>query len=136
MRGRRHPQPSFRRPPRPGSPWDLETIPKQHPDGVSLVPLLQGDQELSRDAIYWHYPHYGNQGGSPGSAIRSGNYKLIEYFENGHLELYDLSKDIGESENLIKTRPEIADSLYEQLKQWRLEVEARYPSDNPAFQPE
>ena len=108
----------------------------QHIDGISMTPLLNGEDKLSREAIYWHYPHYGNQGGSPGSAIRSGNYKLIEYFEDGHLELYDLSKDIGESENLIETRPEIADSLLEQLGRWRLEVEARYPSDNPAFQPE
>jgi hypothetical protein len=101
-----------------------------------MVPLLNGEDKLSREAIYWHYPHYGNQGGSPGSAIRSGNYKLIEYFEDGHLELYDLSEDIGELENLIETRPEIADSLLVQLENWRLEVEARYPSDNPAFQPE
>jgi arylsulfatase A-like enzyme len=110
--------------------------PDQHIDGISMVPLLNGEDKLSREAIYWHYPHYGNQGGSPGSAIRSGNYKLIEYFEDGHLELYDLSEDIGELENLIETRPEIADSLLVQLENWRLEVEARYPSDNPAFQPE
>ncbi len=108
----------------------------QHIDGISMAPLLKGEEKLSRDALYWHYPHYGNQGGSPGSAIRSGDYKLIEYFEDGHLELYNLSKDIGESENLIEIRPEIADSLYKQLKQWRLEVKARYPSENPAFVPE
>ncbi len=115
---------------------NISLRPDLHIDGMSLTPLLKGEEELSRDAIYWHYPHYGNQGGSPGSAIRSGNYKLIEYFEDGHLELYDLSKDIGESENLIETKPEIADSLLEQLRKWRLEVEARNPSDNPAFQPE
>ena len=115
---------------------NISLRPDLHNDGTSMAPLLKGKEKLSREAIYWHYPHYGNQGGSPGSAIRSGNYKLIEYFEDGHLELYDLSRDIGESENLIETRPEIADSLLKQLGNWRLEVEARYPSDNPAFQPE
>jgi arylsulfatase A-like enzyme len=115
---------------------NISLRPDQHIDGISMAPLLHGEEKLSRDAIYWHYPHYGNQGGSPGSAVRSGNYKLIEYFEDGYLELYDLSKDIGESENLIETKPEIADSLLEQLRKWRLEVEARYPSDNPAFLPE
>ena len=115
---------------------NISLRPDQHIDGISMAPLLNGDEKLSRDAIYWHYPHYGNQGGSPGSAIRSGNYKLIEYFEDGHLELYDLNSDIGETDNLIQTRPEVADSLLEQLRKWRLEVEARYPSDNPAFQPE
>jgi hypothetical protein len=115
---------------------NISLIPNQHIDGTSLVPLLNGEEKLSRDAIYWHYPHYGNQGGSPGSAVRSGDYKLIEYFEDGHLELYDLDRDIGETENLIDSRPEIADSLYEQLSKWRLEVEARYPKANPAYQSE
>jgi arylsulfatase A-like enzyme len=115
---------------------NIPFMPDHHIDGISMAPLLKGKEKLSRDAIFWHYPHYGNQGGSPGSAIRSGNYKLLEYFEDGHLELYDLDNDIGETENLIDSRSEIADSLYEQLKKWRLEVKARYPSDNPAFQPE
>ena len=110
--------------------------PDLHMDGVSLTSLLKGEEKLSRDAIYWHYPHYGNQGGNPGSAVRSGNYKLIEYFEDGHLELYDLENDIGETENIIQLRPEIADSLHKLLEKWRLEVNARYPSENPAYQPD
>jgi arylsulfatase A-like enzyme len=115
---------------------DMANIPLRpdlHMDGISLTPLLKGEERLSRDAIFWHYPHYGNQGGSPGSAVRSGKYKLIEYFEDGHLELYDLDSDIGETENLIQSKPGIADSLFEQLGKWRLEVKARYPTDNPAF---
>ncbi|MHC4788061.1 MAG: sulfatase, partial [Planctomycetota bacterium] len=68
----------------------LEPIPQQHCDGVSLMPLLKGSQELERDAIFWHYPHYGNQGGTPGSSVRAGDWKLIEFFEDGRLELYNL----------------------------------------------
>jgi len=109
----------------------LPLLPEQHKDGISLTPLLHGEKILSREAIYWHYPHYGNQGGSPGSAMRTGNLKLIEYFEDGHLELYDLEKDIGETVNLAESSPAIADSLHNMLKNWREEVKARYPTPNP-----
>lgn len=114
---------------------DIADIPlnvDQHIDGISMVPVLSGEEITNREAIYWHYPHYGNQGGSPGSAIRDGNYKLIEYFENGDIELYDLNTDIGEIDNLIDIYPEIADSLLSKLSKWRLEVDAQYPSPNPS----
>jgi hypothetical protein len=75
--------------------------PEQHVDGVSLVPVFEG-QTLEREALFFHYPHYGNQGGSPGSAVRMGDYKLIRFFEDGHEELYDLSADISE-----ETKPRI-----------------------------
>ncbi len=114
---------------------NISLNPDQHIDGISMVPLLKGEDELSREAIFWHYPHYGNQGGSPGSAIRAGEYKLIENFEDGHLELYNLDTDIGETENLIDSEPDIAESLHAQLIKWRLEVDARLPSNNPEFQP-
>jgi arylsulfatase A-like enzyme len=110
--------------------------PSQHMDGLSLVPLLKGDTLLERCDLYWHYPHYGNQGGSPGSVIRDGKYKLIEFFEDEHLELYNIENDIGENHNLINTYPEIADSLYEKLKRWRLQVHAMYPAPNPTFKGE
>ena len=55
----------------------LDLIPEQHCDGVSIAPVLKGD-DLARDAIFWHFPHYGNQGGTPGSSVRAGDYKLIE----------------------------------------------------------
>src|SRR5262249_8424053 len=64
--------------------------PKQHVDGVSLVPLLKGAGKLDRAALYWHYPHYGNQGGPPGGAVRAGDWKLLEFFEDDHVELYNL----------------------------------------------
>jgi arylsulfatase A-like enzyme len=112
---------------------DIPLKPEQHLDGISMTPLLLGQDELDRNVIYWHYPHYGNQGGSPGSAVREGNYKLIEYFEDGHLELYDIKNDIGETNDLIDSHPEIAASMHKKLKQWRSEVGARYPSPNPAY---
>ena len=72
--------------------------PKSPPDGLSLTPLLKGNA-LQRDAMYWHYPHYSNQGGVPAGAIRSGSHKLIEFYEDGRLELYNLAGDIRESKN-------------------------------------
>jgi arylsulfatase A-like enzyme len=111
----------------------ISLIPEQHIDGTSLISLLKGNEKLNRNTIYWHYPHYGNQGGSPGSAIRDGKYKLIEFFEDGHLELYDIKNDLGEKNSLVNSHPEIADSLHEKLKKWRLEVGARYPAPNPVY---
>ena len=74
-------------------------------DGVDLMPLLKGGESLSRDALYWHYPHYSNQGGFPSGAIRMGTWKMIERYEDGQVHLYDLSKDLGEREDLSKVHP-------------------------------
>jgi hypothetical protein len=70
--------------------------------------------------LFWHYPHYSNQGGNPGSVVRQGNYKLIHDFESGGVELYDLEMDISERHNLASEMPEIADSLYRILDEWRI----------------
>ncbi|MEM7113271.1 MAG: sulfatase [Chloroflexota bacterium] len=104
----------------------LEPLPEQHSDGVSLLPLFQ-DQRLERDAIFWHYPHYGNQGGTPGSSIRLGDYKLIEFFETGKLELYNLRDDIGETADLSHSEPALTQQLHQRLIQWRKSVEAKIP---------
>ena len=108
----------------------LASKPEQHVDGMSMVPLLKGKQ-MDRGAIYWHYPHYGNQGGAPGSAIREGRWKLIEWFEDGRLELYNLKRDIGEKNNLTNKHPEIVKRLHTKLTTWRKEMNAKYPSPNP-----
>jgi len=84
----------------------LETIPEQHVDGVSLMPLLTGEDDVDREANFWHYPHYSNQGGIPGSSIRAGDYKLIHFFEDDRLELYNLQEDISEEHNLADEQPE------------------------------
>lgn len=113
----------------------LPPRPEQHVDGVSFAPLLHGADTLDRDAIFWHYPHYGNQGGTPGSSIRVGRHKLIEFFEDGRLELYDLEADIAEDHNLAAEEPELAASLRERLAAWRESVEAKLPQPNPDFVP-
>lgn len=107
--------------------------PNQHRDGVSLVPVLQG-KRMTRGPIYWHYPHYGNQGGSPGSAVRDGDWKLIEWFEEGREpELFNLKTDIGEQTNLVKQNPAKAAELRQKLTDWRKSVDARIPTKNPAY---
>jgi arylsulfatase A-like enzyme len=102
-------------------------------DGVSIVPLLRG-QSIPERTLYWDYPHYGNQGGLPSSAIREGKWKLIEWREDGALELYDLDADPGETHNLAKTHAKIAARLQELLEQWRREVGAKSPTPNPKYQ--
>ncbi len=109
----------------------LPLRPAQHVDGVSMVPLLKEQRSLARKAIYWHYPHYGNQGGFPGSAIRAGDWKLIECFEDGRLELYNLKQDIGEKNNLADSMPAKTAELHKALKQWRDCVGAKYPTKIP-----
>ena len=84
-------------------------------DGVDLRPLLEGG-ELQRDALYWHYPHYSNQGGIPAGAIRQGDFKLLENYEDGSVALYNLKKDIGETTDISKEHPgkviEMRDKLH------------------------
>jgi arylsulfatase A-like enzyme len=113
----------------------LDLMPDQHCDGVSLVPLLKGGDSLDREAIFWHYPHYGNQGGRPGSSVRSGDYKLIEFFEDGRVELYNLREDIGEAHNLAQAKPGLTRKLQGMLADWRETVEAKIPEPNPDYRP-
>jgi arylsulfatase A-like enzyme len=102
-------------------------------DGISLVPALSGGA-LRRDAaLFWHYPHYGNQGGAPGGAVRSGDWKLIEWYEDGRLELYDLGRDPSETHDLSEREPERVKELHGMLAAWRTAVGARMPTPNPAF---
>jgi arylsulfatase A-like enzyme len=112
----------------------LEAMPGQHCDGESIMPLLTQTGTLERDAIFWHYPHYGNQGGTPGSSIRCGDYKLIEFFEDGRLELYNLAEDISEEHNLANEKPEMTKELHAKLVAWRQKVEAKIPTPNPDWQ--
>lgn len=107
--------------------------PEQHLDGKSFVAALKGDATYDRGPVFWHYPHYPNQGGRPSGAIRSGNYKLIEYYDNGETELFDLSADIGEHHDLTKEQPVLAEQLKQELMQWRQEVNASMPEKNGKF---
>jgi arylsulfatase A-like enzyme len=105
-------------------------------DGLSLLPLLRRSGGLHREALYWHYPHYSNQGGKPSGAVRKDDYKLIEFFEDGKLELYNLRDDIGELNDLSRTMPEKTEELHTLLKAWRQSVAAQMPTPNPNFKPE
>jgi len=111
----------------------LPLLPEQHKDGVSMVPLLKGSNKLDREAIYWHYPHYGNQGGTPGSSVRMGDYKLIEFFEDGRVELYNLLEDIGEEHDVSRKHPALTKMMHRKLKNWRETVEASIPKKNPDY---
>jgi|ETNmetMinimDraft_4_1059912.scaffolds.fasta_scaffold19482_1 arylsulfatase A-like enzyme len=115
-------------------------------DGTSLVPLLKDAQtRLFRPALYWHFPAY-LQGSSrrhgpfrttPAGAVRMGNWKLIEYFDDGTLELYNLADDIGETGNLAKQKPKKTAQLHAMLKAWRRTTDAPVPTEtNPQFDPE
>jgi arylsulfatase A-like enzyme len=105
----------------------LPALPDQHQDGRSFVPALKA-KPYERGPIYWHFPHYSNHGyQSPNGAIRSGRYKLIEYYENGTVQLFDLENDIGERKDLAKSKPEIAQKLKKMFHDWRKEVDAKMP---------
>jgi arylsulfatase A-like enzyme len=114
---------------------EMAGLPKQQVDGVSLVPLLKQTAGLKRDAIFWHYPHYSNQGGKPGGAVRKGDYKLIEFYEVGKLELYNLKEDIGEKNDLAAKAPEKVKEMQGMLNEWRQRVNAQMPTPNPEYKP-
>ena len=105
-------------------------------DGIDFAPLLTSGDDIHRDAIYWHYPHYHLEGAKPYSAIRKGDWKLIEIFENKELELYNLKEDIGEKNNLRLRYPEKVVELQNDLNTWRQDVKAQLPKTNPQFMEE
>jgi arylsulfatase A-like enzyme len=108
-------------------------------DGVSLLPLLRGQSIVDRP-LYWHYPHYGNQGGFPGGAIRQGDFKLIERYEDGRVQLYNLKEDIGEQNDLARQQPRRARQMRQKLHAWYQTVDAKFlrprepwtPNESPA----
>ncbi|WP_133408137.1 sulfatase [Parashewanella tropica] len=118
---------------------------KQPLDGISILPALKG-QDVESRSLFWHYPLYlsgkglqnytpeplsknANTGwrGKPASAIRSGDWKLIEYFDDGHLELYNVKQDLSESQNLASQYPKVAKKLQDELIQWRKDTQAVVP---------
>lgn len=108
----------------------------QHPDGLSLEPLIHG-KELNERPLFWHYPHYsGGLGGRPSGAVRLGDFKLIEFFEEGTLELYNLKEDVHEAHNLAASNPEKVKELKGLMDTWRRDVAAILPFPNPAYEGE
>ena len=101
-------------------------------DGVSLVPILKGESIPERP-LFWHYPHYGNQGGAPAAAMRQGDWKLIEWYEDERIELFNLSQDISEKNNLSNQDPDRTRAMLKLLHEWQKEVGAKFPAINPRF---
>jgi arylsulfatase A len=107
---------------------------KQPLDGVSLAAVYKDPKAtLKREAMCWHLPHYHHS--TPASAIRRGDWKLIEFFETGSVELYNLKDDVGEKKNLAEKEPNRAKELKAALTEWRQKVNAQMPVPNPQYDP-
>lgn len=113
----------------------LDLLPSEHVDGVSLKPLLQG-QPIAQRPLFWHYPHYGNQGGEPCTMIRMGDWKLIAYHEDDRLELYNLAKDPGESNDLAANRSGRVAAMVKVMEQLKDETGAIMPARDPRYNSE
>jgi len=106
-------------------------------DGESLLPLLRSPQtRLPREALYWHYPHYHPGGATPYGAIRAGDWRLIEFYEDLHVELYHLRDDLSETTDRAAQEPGLTDELRDRLHRWRTSVGAQMPTPNPAYDPD
>ena len=110
----------------------IPLLPNQHIDGTSLVPLFR-NQTIPERPLYWHYPHYGNQGGDPSSIIRLGDWKLIYYWENQQAELFNLKEDSAETTDVSEKYPEKTKTLKDQLLNWLTSVNANLPKSDPLF---
>jgi arylsulfatase A-like enzyme len=110
----------------------LPLRPAQHLDGINVASLLIGGPAPDRQSLYWHYPHYHGSTWAPGSAVRNSDWKLIEFFEENTVELYDLQTDFGERTNLAAQYPERVKSLRAQLANWRSDAGAVMPRSNPS----
>ena len=108
----------------------VDPQPAQHVDGTSFVAALRGE-EFQRGAIFWHYPHYSNQGGEPGASVREGAWKLIRFFDGDRVELYDVIADVSEENDLAAKYPEVVAHMSALLEEWSVSVGCRVPGVNP-----
>jgi len=121
---------------------DLKNKAPDSIDGLSLLPLLLQTGTLNREAIYWHYPHYHSSSIGPGGAVRMGDYKLLEWFDetisgtSNRFELYNLKLDIAEQNNLSKKMPRKTEQLKKLLANWRKRVGAQMMTPNPNYDPQ
>ncbi len=105
----------------------LPARPEQHRDGISIAPVLRGGPAPAREALFWHYPHYHGSTWAPGGAMLAGGWKLIEFFEEGTAELYDLTADLSERHNLAAAEPARLAAMRARLAAWRTETAAYLP---------
>ncbi len=108
---------------------------QQQLDGESLMPILKNKGTLQRDAIFWHYPHYSNQGGLPAGAMRQGDFKLVEHYHSGHTRLYNVVNDIGEQHDLVAQMPGETAAMKKKFYRWLESVGSRAPSPNLTYDP-
>jgi arylsulfatase A len=107
-------------------------------DGLSLVPLLRQTGSLPERSLYWHYPHYQHyqqEGTTPYCAIRRGDYRLVEFYDDHRTELYNVRDDVGERNNLAESLPDLIQSLRDELHAWLRSVDAQMPTANPNYDP-
>src|SRR5690606_36046934 len=108
----------------------LPLLPAQHVDGKSFLPVLKGGKlDEAERPIFWHFPHYGNQNGTPGSAVRRGKWKLIKWYEGNRLELFDMETDKEARQNLAEKHPETTLELEKLLENWLSSINARLPEE-------
>lgn len=110
----------------------LPLKPGQHKDGKSFTTLLKGGK-WEQGPMFWHYPHYGNQGGGPGSSVRDGDWKLIHWYESDKYELFNIREDISEKSDVLKENPAVVAKLKTELSNWLKEQGALMPSPNPYY---
>ncbi len=113
----------------------LSLLPRQHVDGISLLPLLSGENMIDRNYIFWHFPHYHGSSWTPGAAIRSDEWKLIVFYDWEKEELYNLKNDPGEEQNLASEYPDKVEELKEILIKLQKETGAKFPDFNPDYSP-
>ena len=111
----------------------LPARPEQHRDGESFLTTVKTGKSDDGKTLFWHYPHYGNQGGAPGVAMLDGDWKLIEWFEDARAELFNLKDDPSERRNLSVDQPERVRSLRGRLVAWQKEMGALPTRPNPNF---
>jgi len=105
-------------------------------DGVSVAGLLLGKGKFADRPLFWHFPHYNNQGGRPGGVIREGNWKLIEFYDTEKAELYDLRTDSGEEKDRAADQPDRVKAMRAKLADWRKSIKAQENTLNRDFDPE
>ena len=115
----------------------LPKRPLQHVDGVDLSSVLKGRSRIDRESLFWHYPHYNQHPQNfPATVIRKGHWKLIEILDTGDLELYNLALDVGEQNNLADVHSGLTQSLLDEMRAWRVEVNADPMRSNPLYEGE
>ncbi len=111
----------------------LPLNPDQHQDGISVKSVIEGQEDPTPRALFWHYPHYGNQGGEPSSIVLDHPWKLIHYWEDNRVELYQITEDIHEDRNVSDQFPDKRDQLSQQLDNYLNRMEASLPDPDPEF---